>query len=246
MTDETQKRDSGEHEPALDGLRAWQAAVVRLWSASEDAFAELTIQWELTRDSSNARTPWSARLLCGDNGKPGWSEDVRISDAASIQQALQRLWDRAQVRHGLFKDDPTLTVKLPSDFPSDLWVNIGERALLDRLMRAIQASHAPLVVRLGYYPERRLRQRWAATVHRAGAEPPEGVIREVNAANLLNVLDTLLAALAESPLNPAPKLDAAASESRALTEHKGDKDMIEKPPDTPPQTPTQDAPDATH
>ncbi|MHB8629359.1 MAG: hypothetical protein ACYDBJ_22950 [Aggregatilineales bacterium] len=239
MTDETQKRDSSEHEPALDGLRAWQAAVVRLWSASEDAFAELTIQWVPEDDGSGSRTPWSARLLCGDSGKPGWSEDVRISSAASIQQALQRLWDRAKVRHGLFKDDPSLTVKLPSDFPSDLWLNIGERALLDRAMRAIQASHTSLAFRLGYYPERRLRQRWTALVHRIGVEPPDGVIREVSAANLLNALDELLAALA----GPAPqeqKADLPGPETRALAERKVDTSIIAKPSDMPPdvQKPT--------
>lgn len=233
MTDEAQKRDSSEHEPALDGLRAWQAAVVRLWSASEDAFAELTIHWTPGEDGSSARTPWSARLLCGDNGEPAWSEDVRVSGAASIQQALQRLWDRAKVRHGLFKDDPSLTVKLPSDFPSDLWVNIGERALLDRSIRALQATHAPLAFRLGYYPERRLRQRWTAMVHKPAVEPPDGVIREVSAANLLSVLDALLAALAEPAPAQEHKADLPAPESRALAERKVDTEIIPKPPDMP-------------
>ena len=236
MTDEAQKRDSSEHEPALDGLRAWQAAVVRLWSAGEDAFAELTIHWIPGAEGSSARTPWSARLLCGDNGDPAWSEDVRVSGAASIQQALQRLWDRAKVRHGLFKDDPALTVKLPSDFPSDLWVNIGERALLDRSIRVLQASHTPLAVRLGYYPERRLRQRWTAVVHRPAAEPPDGVIREVSAANLLSVLDALLADMAE----PAPAAEQPADlpppENRALAERKVDTGIIPKPSDAPPDS----------
>jgi hypothetical protein len=245
MSDETQQRDSGEHEPALDGLRAWQAAIVRLWSATEDAFAELTIQWTVAEDGSNTRTPWSARLLCGDKGKPSWSEDVRISDAASIQQALQRLWDRAQVRHGLFKDDPTPTIKLPSDFPSDLWVNIGERALLDRLIRAIQASRAPLAFRLGYYPERRLRERWAAVVHRTAVEPPDGLVREVSGANLLSALDALLAALAEPSAAQPPTVDMPAAETRALTEHKAETGIIEKPADAAPNAPKSDTPPST-
>jgi hypothetical protein len=205
--------DTENHEPALDGLRAWQAAVVRLWSTGEDSFAELILSWSPGEVSNPAsmRTPWAARLHCGDEGKPGWTEDVQITGAASIQQALQRLWDRATARHGLFKDDPALTDKLPTDFPADRWLTIGERALLDRVINGIKYSRAPVVFQLGYYPEQRLRQRWMATVYRAKSTPKEGVVREVSASSLLNVLDALLHALAE----PA-KLDSGASELSGL------------------------------
>jgi len=212
--EETPNAENAEnYETAIDGLRAWQAAVVRLWSAGEDSFAELTLSWspgEVTNPAS-MRTPWAARLHCGDEGKPGWTEDVQIIGAASVQQALQRLWDRATARHGLFKDDPTLTVKLPSDFPADRWLTIGERALLDRVINGIKYSRAPVVFQLGYYPEQRLRQRWVATVYRAKSTPKEGMVREVNAPSLLNVLDALLHALAE----PA-QLDSGAKEPSAL------------------------------
>ena len=205
--------NSEGRELALDGLRAWQAAVVRLWSAGEDSFAELTLNWspgEFTNPAST-RTPWSARLHCGDESKPGWSEDVQISSAASVQQALQRLWDRATARHGLFKDDPALTEKLPTDFPADRWLTIGERALLDRVISGIKFSRAPVVFQLGYYPEQRLRQRWVATVHKAKSTPPDGMIREVNAPSLLSVLDALLHALAEPE-----KLDSGATAPSGL------------------------------
>ena len=188
-----------DSDPALDGLRAWQAAVVRLWSAGEDSFAELTLSWspgEVTNPAS-MRMPWAARLHCGDQTQPGWKEEVEINGAASVQQALQRLWDRATARHGLFKDDPTLTVKLPTDFPADRWLTIGERALLDRVVNGIKYSRAPVVFQLGYYPERRLRERWVATVFKAKSTLPDGLIREVNAPSLLSVLDALLHALAE-------------------------------------------------
>ena len=209
-------------EETLDGLRAWQSAVVRLWSASEDAFAELTLTW-LPADVEGA--PWTARLYCGDRAEPGWIEDVRVMAAASIQQALQKLWDRAQVRHGLFKEDPDLTTKLPTDFPADLWLTAGERALLDRTTQILKRTRAKAIIRLSYHPDRRLSVRWTAILHATGSEPPEGVIHEVNADSLLYVCDALLHALATPTTEAARNAQVTSGldpETHALSERKTD------------------------
>jgi len=233
-TDSVSQSERGKHpaEPVIDGLRAWQAAVVRLWSATEDAFAELTLSWS----PKEARLPWSARLWCGDGGKPGWSEDVQISGAASIQQALQRLWDRAQVRHGLFKDDPSPTIKLPTDFPADLWLAIGERALLDQVVHAIQRTQA-IGLRLGYYPGRRLRERWWTAVHKIEAELPEGLVREASGESLLVALDALLHALSEPQAQPLEK----PKEQALMEQTKPETGLMATPPATSESTKPDDS-----
>lgn len=216
---ETLELNKVEDPEKMDGLRAWQAATVRLWSANEDAFAELSLTW-LPANTEGA--PWMARLHCGDKGEPGWVEDVQIVSAASVQQALQRLWDRAKVRHGLFKDTPEINVKLPTDFPADLWLTAGERALLERTINAVKRAHAGTAIRLSYHPDRRLSARWTALLHATDAEPPEGVMYEVSAASLLYAADALLKAMdsaAREQIEPMvteakPSLDP---EMRALT-----------------------------
>jgi hypothetical protein len=220
---------NAEHELVLDGLRAWQAAIVRLWSASTDSFAELTLTW-LPPEAEGA--PWTARLSCGDRAEPGWAEDVQVTAAASIQQSLQRLWDRAQVRHGLFKDDPSLMVKLPTDFPADLWLTVGERALLDRLINTLKRGQSSHSIRLIYRPDQRLSARWLASLYDPAAEPGKNVIHEVYAASLLYVTDALLAAMIHKPAD-APNLELP--QTRALSERPTDRSIQTVPEkDVPP------------
>ncbi|GEM_PF-1244739 len=241
--------DLSEHkeEVLLDGLRAWQAATVRLWSASEDAFAELILTW---LPAKAVGAPWTARLHCGDKsadknggeaGEAGWVEDVTITAAASIQQALQKLWDRAKVRHGLFKDDPTLPTKVPSDFPADMWLTVAERSFLDRIINTLKRNRVNAALRLSYHPDRRPSARWSAVLHTppltpesaalptespTGSPAVEGMLHEVHAATLLYVCDALLNSLAQPPQDTQATMSQAAqvvdTESRALVERKID------------------------
>jgi hypothetical protein len=179
-------------EPApdepMDGLRAWQSAVVRLWSNSTDTFAELSIGW-LPPESADA--PWIAGLYCGDRSEDGWIEDVQVIKAGSAQQALQRLWDRAKARHGLFKDDPRLPIKAPTDYPTDLWISVAERALIDRAVLALRRKAPKTGMRLIYHPDRRPGERWAAVLHPFNVEPPEGTLHEAVGGTLAQALNSL-------------------------------------------------------
>ncbi len=224
--------DPNEPEPVIDGLRAWQSAIVRLWSASTDSFAELTLTW-LPPEAEGA--PWTGRLSCGDRGEPGWAEDVQITGAASIQQVLQRLWDRAQVRHGLFKDDPEATVRQPTDFPVDLWLAVGERALLDRLINTIRQRRSTLSIRLSYRPEQGLSTRWMAALYDPAGAPGESVLHEVFAKSFLFVTDALLAAMIHKPAD-APSLELP--QTRALVERPTDRAIQTMPENEEPYTPT--------
>ncbi len=176
-------------EEPMDGLRAWQSAVVRMWSNSTDTFAELSLGW-LPPESDDA--PWIARLYCGDRSEEGWIEDVQVIKANSAQQALQRLWDRAKARHGLFKDDPRLPIKAPTDYPSDLWLSVAERALIDRAILALKRKAPKTAMRLIYHPDRRPGERWVAVLHPFSVEPPEAVLHEVSAGTLAQTLNSLL------------------------------------------------------
>lgn len=201
----------------IDGLRAWQAAVVRLWSEGGDSYAELDLGW-LPPESPDA--PWIARLTCGDRAEEGWAEDARIVKATSPQQALQKLWDRAKARHGLFKEDAVLLTRPPTDFPADYWLTIAERALLDRAQNVLRRAAPKTAIRLSYHPERRSATRWAAMLHPFNVEPPEGVQAEVAGATLLQALDALNRAI-EKQYSEAetPPTDA---ELLALMERKTD------------------------
>lgn len=143
------------------------------------------------------------------------------------------------MRHGLFKEDPDLTTKLPTDFPADLWLTAGERALLDRTTQMLKRTRAKAAIRLTYHPDRRLSVRWTAILHATGSEPPDGVIHEVNAESLLYVCDALLHALATPASRSTKNAQVASSldpEMRALVERKTDTDIqpITPPPSTSP------------
>ncbi len=231
LSGETMELNKVEEPEAMDGLRAWQAATVRLWSATEDAFAELSLTW---LPGSMEGAPWTARLHCGDKAEPGWVEDVQIISAASVQQALQRLWDRAKVRHGLFKDTSDMEIKAPTDFPADLWLTTAERALIDRAINTVKRNRADAALRFSYRPDQRLSARWVVWLHPSSVEPPEGAIHEVHAANLMHAVDALLKAMdgaAQQHNQAALSLDV---ETRALTEQKTDFGMkaLKVSPDT--------------
>lgn len=173
----------------MDGLRAWQATVVQLWSNSADTFAELSVGW-MPEDSEDA--PWIARLYCGDRAREGWIEDVQIIKATSIQQGLQRLWDRAKARHGLFKDDARLAITSPTDYPLDRWVNTAERVMLDRAINTLKHKAPKTAMRFTYQPDRRPGERWLGVLHPFNLEPPEGILQEVNAATFAQAINSLI------------------------------------------------------
>lgn len=178
-----------EHHEIPDGLRAWQAAIVRLWSASDDSFATLA----LTRVPDGTEgAPWTATLHCGEEGDEPWSEDVKITGAKTIQLALQRLWDRAKVRHGLFEDEAERQ-PLPSDFPADSWLTTAERALIDHLTTTMKTRQSrPVALRLSYHPDLGLESRWAATLHDPAQTFPEGTFVTLQGAHLANVCEALI------------------------------------------------------
>jgi hypothetical protein len=173
----------------LDGMRAWQAAVVRLWSASDDAFAMLTLSW-LPEGAPGA--PWTVRLRYGDEGQESWSEDVRILGAPTVQQALRRLWDRARLHHGLLPEGPDHPA-FPDDVAGDVWLTSDELALIERLDVALQPRQ-PIAVQLSYQPELGLNSQWVAVLHDPGKEPPEGVTLTIRAAHLAEVCEMLIEA----------------------------------------------------
>jgi hypothetical protein len=241
-------------EPApdepMDGLRAWQAAVVRLWSNTTDTFAELSIGW-LPPESDDA--PWIARLYCGDRAQEGWIEDVQIIKANSAQQALQRLWDRAKARHGLFKDDPRLPIKAPTEYPADLWLSVAERSLIDRALLVLKRKAPKTGMRFSYHPERRPGERWLAVLHPFSVEPPEGTLHETSGGTLAQALNGLLHEIdtrfktgeLEQQIDPdlldlmERKTDLGVSRSRLL----GRKTITEEDQPTPP-TDTDNTPNA--
>jgi hypothetical protein len=172
----------------MDGLRAWQAAIVRFWTGGKDLYMELSLGW-LPKDSSDG--PWVGRLVCGDHSPDGWGEDIRILKTASPQQSLQRLWDRATSRYDLFKENPVLPLKVPTDFPADSWVTTAERALIDTALRSLQRKAPKTAIRFTYHTDRRPDVRWAAFLHPFNVEPPHGVLAEVNGNTFLQVLNAI-------------------------------------------------------
>ena len=173
----------------LDGLRAWQAAIVRLWSASDDAFAALMLSW-LPEGARGA--PWTVRLRYGDDGQASWSEDVTISAAPTVQEALRRLWERARLHHGLLPEGPDHPA-FPEDVAEDDWLTADELALIERLDEALQPRQ-PIAVQLSYQPELGLNSQWIAVLHDPSKEPPDGVTLTVHAAHLVEVCEMLIEA----------------------------------------------------
>lgn len=204
-------------DESLDGLRSWQAAVVRLWSSGVDSFAELSIGWY---PPDGADGPWIARLYCGDRASEGWVEDVQVIRAQSFPVVLQRLWDRAKARHGLFKDDPRLPLKTPGDFPADLWLTIAERALLDRLLRTLGTHMPKTAARFTYHPDNRPNTRWVMALHPFNLEPPQGVLYDAAGPTFMVALNSLIERL-EARLK-AGDTEQVAPEVRALMERKTD------------------------
>lgn len=165
-----------------DGLRAWQSTVVRLWSASDDAFATLTLTW-LPEDRPGG--PWIVSLECGDTGE-GWSETVKVAGAPTMQAALHQLW--ARVNRSLLNDRraPLLT-----DFPDDAWLTADEMSLLDRLLESIRPRQ-PIGLQLVYRPELGLSSQWIAVLHDLNKEPPEPIMNAIHAEHLARVCELLI------------------------------------------------------
>ncbi|MCC7448308.1 MAG: hypothetical protein IT324_12885 [Anaerolineae bacterium] len=170
------------HAQSPDGLRAWQSAVVRLWSASDDAFATLTLTW-LPNDRPGG--PWIVSLECGDAGE-GWSETVKIAGAPTLQTALHRLW--ARINQSLLNDS---SAPLPADYADDAWLTADEIALLDRLM-ALMQSRQPIGMQLVYRPELGLSSQWIAVLHDLNKEPPEPIMNAIHAEHLARVCELLI------------------------------------------------------
>ncbi len=180
---------SSQHPEIPDGLRAWQSVVVRLWSASDDAFAGLMLTW-MSEGFSGA--PWIARLQYGDNGEDCWAQEFRVSRAPTIRQALQRLWRRTEVQRSLFKADPQYA-DLPADFPDDTWLTAEELALVERLSVLLQ-TRQPIALQLSYRPDLGLSSQWVAILHDPTKEPPDGVTLALHAAHLAEVCSQLIEA----------------------------------------------------
>jgi hypothetical protein len=166
-----------------DGLRAWQAAVVNLWSASEDAFATLILNW-CSEDIPGA--PWMVSLVCGDNGQDNLSEEVKIAGASSLAQALQKLWHRAHNHHELFQG-----MAFASDFPDDAWLEKTEQRLVDVLCEQLKARH-PIALRISYHPDLGLSSRWVAILHDPEKELPGSVLLNASGEHLAEACQHLI------------------------------------------------------
>jgi hypothetical protein len=180
---------SVQHSEIPDGLRAWQSVVVRLWSASDDAFAALTLTWV---PEGIAGAPWIARLQYGDDGGDGWAQEIRVSKAPTIQQALFRLWQRTEPQRASFKADPQYP-SLPASFAEDAWLTSDELELMERLSTLL-LSRQPIALQLGYRPELGLSSVWVAVLHDPTKVPPEGVTLAAQAAHLAEVCAQLIQA----------------------------------------------------
>ncbi len=169
-----------------DGLRTWQAAIVRLWSASDDAFATLSLAW-LPEGVQGA--PWIAVLEFGDDR---WAQELRVKSALTLSEALQRLWKHIQPLRSLF-DEGTASNLFPDNLPDDAWLTREEQAALDQL-RSILEPRQPIALRLSYRPELGLSSQWVAVLHDPQQEPPQGTTLEMHAAELAEVCQLLIEA----------------------------------------------------
>lgn len=171
-----------------DGLRAWQAAVVRLWSQSADdengadgdTFATLTLSW-LPEGSRGA--PWIARLRHG--GDENWTQDSAVSAAPTLPDALQALWGRARMRDRVLQD-------LPDEFTA--WLNKDESTLLERVRVELEPRQ-PIELHVYYRPELGLSTQWIALLHDPARRLPEGILLTLYAGDLSRIFELLLEAL---------------------------------------------------
>lgn len=104
---------------------------MRLWSASDDAFATLNLVW-LPEGTQGA--PWMAVLQHGDER---WSQELRVKSASTLSEALKRLWKHVQPLRKLF-DEGTEPDLFPVDLPEDAWLTRKEQAALDKLRRTLE------------------------------------------------------------------------------------------------------------
>jgi hypothetical protein len=167
-----------------DGLRTWQAAVVRLWSASDDAFATLSLFW-LPEGTQGA--PWMAALEHGDER---WSQQLQVKTAPTLSEALQRLWKHVQPLRRLFDEgaEPSL---FPDDLPEDAWLTAEEQSVLNQL-RGILESRQPIALRLTYRPELGLSSRWMAALYDPRQESPRGTTLEMRGGELAEVCQLVI------------------------------------------------------
>lgn len=168
----------------VDGLRTWQAAVVRLWSASDDAFATLSLFW-LPEGIQGA--PWMAALEHGDER---WSQQLQVKGASTLAEALQRLWKHVQPLRSLF-DEGTGPGLFPDDLPEDAWLAAEEQSALDQL-RGILELRQPIALRLTYRPEMGLSSRWMAVLYDPRQEPSLGTALEMHGGELVEVCQLLI------------------------------------------------------
>lgn len=169
----------------LDGLRTWQAAVIHLWSASDEAFATLAVSW---KPEGTHGAPWSVHLRYGDEGPESWTEEIRVSGAPTLQQALRRLWKRTGRHLGMLPpDQPSFSV----DFDDNAWLTPDEIAVIERVHEALKPRQ-PIALRLTYDPELGLSSQWVATLHDPAKEPPAGVTLTLYAEHLLDLCQRLI------------------------------------------------------
>ncbi len=182
---------SAGNPEVLDGLRTWQAAVIRLWSASDEAFATLAVTWRpegTGGTSGNAGGPWSVHLRYGDEGPESWSEEIRVSGAPTMQQALRRLWKRTGRHLGLLPPDQP---PFSEDFEDEAWLTPEEIAVIERIHETLRPRQ-PIALRLMYDPEQGLSSQWIATLHDPAKEPPTGVTLTLYAEHLLDLCERLI------------------------------------------------------
>ncbi len=176
---------SAGNPEVLDGLRTWQAAVIRLWSASDEAFATLAVSW---RPEGTPGAPWSVHLRYGDEGQDNWSEDIRVLGAPTMQQALRRLWKRTGRHLGLLPPDQP---PFAEDFEDEAWLTSEETAVIAHLHEAL-GPRQPIALRLTYDPELGLSSQWVAVLHDPAQEPPAGVTLTLYAEHLLDLCQRLI------------------------------------------------------
>jgi hypothetical protein len=168
-----------------DGLRIWQAAVVRLWSAEDNTFAALILSWLLGREEGPL---WAVRLRYGDASEPSWEQEIHVR-AANIQQAFQKLLTQARTHNELVKVLSGGTA-LPDQFPTDAWLSREESALLEKL-NALMEPRQPVALHITYRPEMGLSTSWSAVLHDPTQQNKQGVLVTTQGRNLAEILRQL-------------------------------------------------------
>ena len=164
-----------------DGLRTWQATIVRLWSASDEASATLTLAWLPDGPA------WSAFLEHGDGQV---SEKIQVASMDTAQQALQRLWKHSQPYRQMFVAEGE-DAEFPADLPENAWLTGDEQSVLDQL-RSILEPHQPVALRLSYRPELGLSSCWVAVLYDPKIESPQGVKIELHGGEFTEVCRLLI------------------------------------------------------